>query len=487
MGDSTFSGPLAHAHARAPQSAGELSNGALTYRGADLAASLLRQVFRHLPFSFAVRLWTGSTVVVGGAESHAADSRFTLWFKDPNAVSALILGKDPLRLAEAYFRSELDIEGDLFAALRFKDHLEALRLPLGERLSALWMARKLRSLNKHVLVKHVSDERGAGDTDDSRGSEACAPTHGREVRGHSRDENRDAIHFHYDVSNEFYRLWLDRAMVYSCAYFEEADCSLDDAQQAKLEHICRKLLLKPGERLLDIGCGWGALVVHAARRYGVRAHGITLSAKQLEVARLRIAEAGLEDRVTVELKDYRDLDGREVYDKVSSIGMFEHVGLKNLPVYFATVHRLLKADGVFLNHGITHEQAGWDWNLSTEFINRYVFPDGQLDNISNIQRVMEEAKFEITDVEALRAHYALTLRAWVDRLERRHSGALEYVSEATYRVWRLYMSACALEFESGHIGVYQVLASKRGPQHARMPLTRRHLYSQPAKEATGAG
>jgi cyclopropane-fatty-acyl-phospholipid synthase len=166
--------------------------------------------------------------------------------------------------------------------------------------------------------------------------------------------------------------------------------------------------------------------------------------------------------------------------------MFEHVGLKNLPLYFDTVHRLLKPTGLFLNHGITHEQAGWDINVSTEFINRYVFPDGQLDSISNIQRFMEHAKFEIADVEALRAHYALTLRNWVERLERRHSRALEYVSEATYRVWRLYMSACALEFESGHLGIYQVLASKRGPQHAPLLMTRRHVYARPAKELPGA-
>jgi cyclopropane-fatty-acyl-phospholipid synthase len=464
MGDST----LSMVSESTTQAAIPLGAGA-RYRGAKLASSLLRQLFRHLPFGLAVRLWTGPAFSVGASDRDAADSRFTLWFRNPQAVSMLILGKDPLRLAEAYFRSDLDIEGDLFAALRLKDHLESLRLPVGERLSALLMARKLRRLNKHASPE------AAGDTQFRR-TDGPAPSHGREVRGHSKDENRDAIHFHYDVSNEFYRLWLDRAMVYSCAYFEEADRSLDDAQQAKLEHICRKLLLKPGERLLDIGCGWGALVIHAARHHGVQAHGVTLSEKQLRIAQQRIAEAGLEERVTVELKDYRDLEGRDVYDKVASVGMFEHVGLKNLPLYFDTVRRLLKPTGLFLNHGITHEEAGWDKNLSTEFINRYVFPDGQLDNISNIQRCMEEAKFEIADVEALRAHYALTLRAWVERLERRHARALEYVSEATYRVWRLYMSACALEFESGHIGVYQVLASKRGPQHARLPLTRRHLY-----------
>jgi cyclopropane-fatty-acyl-phospholipid synthase len=477
MGDSTLSGPLAETRALVHPStaAGAESIGPAHYRGTELAAALLGQVFRHLPFSFAVRLWAGSSFAVGAPEAAPADSPFTLWFRNPHAVSTLILGKDPLRLAEAYFRSDVDIEGDLFAALRLKDYLEALRLPVGERFSALLMARKLRKLNKHSLREIEGHAESYGSS--------LAPSHGREVRGHSKDENRDAIHFHYDVSNEFYRLWLDRAMVYSCAYFEEADYDLDEAQQAKLEYICRKLLLQPGERLLDIGCGWGALVIHAARHHGVQAHGVTLSERQLQVAQRRIAEAGLEERVTVELKDYRDLEGLEVYDKISSIGMFEHVGLKNLPLYFDTVHRLLKPSGLFLNHGITHEEAGWDKNVSTEFINRYVFPDGQLDNISNIQRYMEDAKFEITDVEALRAHYALTLRAWVERLERRRSRALEYVSEATYRVWRLYMSACALEFESGHIGIYQVLASKRGPGHARLPLTRRHLYLRPAKES----
>ncbi len=266
-------------------------------------------------------------------------------------------------------------------------------------------------------------------------------------------------------------------MVYSCAYFEQPGDDLDQAQQAKLDHICRKLLLQPGERLLDIGCGWGALVIHAARHYGVHAHGITLSRHQLELARQRIAQAGLQDCVTVALRDYRDLQGESIYDKVSSVGMFEHVGLKNLPVYFGAVHRLLKPAGLFLNHGITHDVEGWNKTLSTEFINHYVFPDGQLDTVSNIQRVMERATFEIADVEALRPHYALTLRRWVSRLEQHHAEALQYVSESTYRIWRLYMVACALEFESGEIGVYQVLASKRTASRTSLPLTRRHMYA----------
>jgi cyclopropane-fatty-acyl-phospholipid synthase len=269
-------------------------------------------------------------------------------------------------------------------------------------------------------------------------------------------------------------------MVYSCAYFETPQVDLDTAQEAKLEHICRKLSLQPGENFLDIGCGWGALLIHAARHHGVRAHGVTLSRRQYNLARERVASAGLEDRVSVELRDYRDIAGESLYDKVASVGMFEHVGLRNLPVYFSTVRRLLKPHGLFLNHGITHDSEGWRKSVSTEFINRYVFPDGQLDNISNIQHGMERAGFEITDVEALRPHYALTLRHWVARLERHHGQALHHVNEATYRVWRLYMAACALEFESGRVGIYQVLANKRGAGGgggAPLPLTRRRLYS----------
>jgi cyclopropane-fatty-acyl-phospholipid synthase len=290
-------------------------------------------------------------------------------------------------------------------------------------------------------------------------------------------ENREAVQFHYDVSNEFYALWLDRAMVYSCAYFETPDTDLDCAQQAKLDHICRKLTLQPGESFLDIGCGWGALVIHAAQRYGVRAHGVTLSPRQLKMAQERILQAGLEDRVSVELLDYRDLAGDSVYDKIASVGMFEHVGVKNLPGYFSAAHRLLKPHGLFLNHGITHDCDGWEGSSSTEFINRYVFPGAELDRISNIQHFMESANFEIADVEALRPHYALTLRHWVARLEKNHASALQYVDEATYRVWRLYMTACALDFEAGGIGIYQVLAGKRVAGNLSLPLTRRHLYA----------
>jgi cyclopropane-fatty-acyl-phospholipid synthase len=377
----------------------------------------------------------------------------------------MALGRDPLRLAEVYFRDEVDIEGDFFAALGLKDHLRSISMSWRDRIGALVAALRL-CLSDPTRLSPTAEH---------------ASLHGRSVKCHSKTENRDAIAFHYDVSNEFYKLWLDQAMVYSCAYFENADDDLDRAQQAKLDHVCRKLLLQPGERLLDVGCGWGALVIHAAKHYGVRSHGITLSTHQMTLARERIAQAGLQDRVTVELRDYRDLPEDPIYDKVSSIGMFEHIGLKNLPLYFAKVHQVLKPGGLFLNHGITHDVEGWEKTLSSEFINRYVFPDGQLDTVSNIQRVMERTRFEIADVESLRPHYALTLRHWVMRLEQHHEQALQYVSESTWRVWRLYMAACALEFESGEIGVYQVLASKRAGCAAALPLTRQHLY-MPSKQ-----
>jgi cyclopropane-fatty-acyl-phospholipid synthase len=458
--DSTIR-PAAGAGGRLPNVQARPEPAAGAYRGSELASDLLTRLFYRLPFKLTLRLWNGAVVRVGASDSAAQESPFALVFRNPEVVWSAVLGRDPLRLAEAYFRGDLDIEGDFFAALELKDHLQSLQLSVGEQIGAVATALRLRALNadrRHAQIQWT-------------------PAHGRAVKAHSKAENRDAIHFHYDVSNEFYALWLDRAMVYSCAYFEDPGVSLDAAQVAKLEHICRKLSLRPGESFLDIGCGWGALVIHAAQRYGVRAHGVTLSPQQLKVARERIAQAGLTDRVSVELQDYRDLQGESAYDKVASVGMFEHVGIKNLPVYFSTVQRLLKPHGLFLNHGITHDSEGWQKSLSTEFINRYVFPDGELDNISNIQHAMERAKFEIADVEALRPHYALTLRHWVARLEANHARALEHVNEATYRVWRLYMAACALEFESGGVGIYQVLAAKRTAGSLPLPLTRRYMYA----------
>ncbi len=427
--------------------------------GIEAAVKLLKRLFSNFDGSLTMRLWNGINLQLGKAIAKDHSPSFILICRNPNIVRSMVLGRDPLRLADAYFHGDIDIEGDFFAAVQLKDNLHIIKLSLWERFAAIISALRLPA---HIEPRNSSD----------------SLIYDHAVKVHTKTENRDAVQFHYDVSNDFYALWLDDAMVYSCAYFEKHDDTLEQAQQAKLEHICRKLILKPDELLLDIGCGWGALVIYAAQHYGVKAHGITLSQKQFELATTRIKKAGLENQVTVSLCDYRDIKGAAIYDKIVSVGMFEHVGLKNLSLYFSTVHRLLKPCGLFLNHGITHDVEGWEKTLSTEFINRYIFPDGQLDTVSNIQRAMEQTKFEISDVESLRPHYALTLRHWVSRLENHHEDALQYVTESTFRVWRLYMAACALEFEAGKIGIYQILANKREIGQSRLPLTRKHIYSQ---------
>lgn len=389
-----------------------------------------------------------------------AHPEYTLVIRDPALLRRLVLRPDPILLADAYFRGVIDIEGDLYSALGLKNHFEAVSLSWRDKLALL----------RDALMLRVSDQEGLKPTGGLASRIARRFSH-----RHSRQTDRAAISFHYDVSNAFYGLWLDVQRVYSCAYFETPDDTLEQAQRNKLEHICRKLRLRPGERLLDIGCGWGALVCWAARHHGVRAHGITLSQRQLEYARERIRSEGLQNLVTVELRDYRDLDAT-LYDKVSSVGMFEHVGLANLPAYYAAVQRVLRPGGLFLNHGITHDEEGWNRTVATEFINRYVFPDGELDCVSNIQLGMERAGFEIHDVEGLRPHYALTLRHWVRRLEANRDEALQEVDEVTFRIWRLYMAACALEFESGGTGIYQIVASKRDGGTWPVPLTRHDLY-----------
>ena len=419
---------------------------------AEAAVRIVRRLLATFNGSFALRLWNDVTHQFG-----RTTPAFTLVVCDPIVLRMLVLRPSPLVLADAYFRGLLDCEGDLYAAIQLKAYLQGLSLSLRERAALFFDAMRLPS--KSLFEELEGNDEGAFS------------------HNHSKHSDRAAISFHYDVSNDFYRLWLDDNMVYSCAYFETATDSLAQAQQNKLDHICRKLRLSPNDYFLDVGCGWGALICWAARKYGVRAHGITLSRQQYKFTQQRIIEEGLENRVTVELRDYRDLEGEAIYDKVSSIGMFEHVGLNNLTLYNATVQRVLRPNGLFLNHGITHDEEGWQQNVDTEFINRYAFPDGELDTVSNIQRGMERSGFEIHDVEGLRPHYALTLRHWVQRLEAKHDDALQYVSETTYRIWRFYMAACALEFESGGTGIYQILASRRGSESLRAPLTRRNLYN----------
>jgi cyclopropane-fatty-acyl-phospholipid synthase len=408
---------------------------------------VLSYLFNDYLGSFMIHLWNDSKLRIG----HDI-SAFTLKIKDASVLRDLILFRDPVRLAEAYFDGSIEVDGDFNAALGLRHYLEQLKLPLRKKLN---LALKVLLLNKQQTSRPIQFSR-----DDEL----------------PRQNGKETIAFHYDISNEFYQLWLDKRMIYSCAYFEHSQQSLEQAQCNKLDHICRKLRLQAGEHFLDIGCGWGALVCWAAKHYGVLAHGITLSQSQYEHARAQVIKQNLQDKVTIELRDYRELTQTAVYDKIASVGMFEHVGLKNLPTYFSIVNHLLKPNGLFLNHGITTNKSGWGRCVSSRFINRHVFPDGELEKVSTIQSLMEDADFEIADVEGLRPHYALTLRHWVHRLEQHYEDAVNLVGERNYRIWRLYLTGCALQFEQGQTGIYQILAVRKNNSFSPLPLTRRDLY-----------
>jgi cyclopropane-fatty-acyl-phospholipid synthase len=297
---------------------------------------------------------------------------------------------------------------------------------------------------------------------------------------HTRERDRAAIAHHYDVSNDFYALFLGSSMVYSCAYFRTDNDTLETAQAQKVDHILKKLMVKPGERLLDIGCGWGTLMLRAARDYGARVTGVTLSEKQFAFARDRIRAAGLQDRCEVQMRDYRDIAGEGVFDKITSVGMFEHVGLKNLPAYFAKIHALLKAGGLVLNHGITTSDIDSRWiGLGAgEFIDRYVFPEGELPHLSLVLREVAAAGLEVTDAESLRRHYARTCDAWAGALDANVERAVQEAGEKRVRIWRIYLAGCAYGFAQGWMNVYQLLACKPGDNgELALPLTREYVYT----------
>jgi len=394
---------------------------------------------------FQVRLWNGST---WGASSQP---RFTLELKHPAALRLMLLAPSELALGEAYIFDDFDIVGDIEAAFDVADYLLAQE-------HSLW-----RALG---LWERLRKRRGQAQT----GAQVLA------FRGalHSRERDQQAIRYHYDLPGEFYALWLDRLMVYSCAYFQAPDADLDSAQEHKLDYLCRKLRLRPGERLLDIGCGWGALVRHAAAHYGAQAVGITLSQAQAESGQQRLRESGLEGRCRVELADYRDLDRAQQFDKIVSVGMFEHVGEAFLGMYFRRAWDILRPGGVFLNHGIaysaTYRRRG------PSFTDRYVFPDGELVPISASLRAAELSGFEVRDVECLREHYALTLHHWVRRLEAHAREARQITDDVTYRIWRLYMAGASHAFRSGRLSLYQTLLAKPVQGRSGLPLTREDWY-----------
>ena len=298
----------------------------------------------------------------------------------------------------------------------------------------------------------------------------------------SRRRDRDSIAYHYDQPVEFFAPWLGPTLAYSCAYFRDPQDPLDLAQQQKLELICRKLRLQPSERFLDIGCGWGSLILHAAARHRVRAHGITLSREQADTVKRRIAQAGLHHACTADLIDYRDLDAATPpFDKIASVGMFEHVGLANLPRYFAIARRLLRPGGVLLNHGIA--RAALSPIRENSFIERYVFPSGRLVTLTEALGAAQSQGLEVRDVENLREHYELTLRGWVEGLRRNADALRKQVSETTYRIWLLYMAGSAAAFRRGDIAVYQVLLSRPHRGQSRLPLTREDWYGSFAGQA----
>jgi cyclopropane-fatty-acyl-phospholipid synthase len=403
------------------------------------------------PRDFTIRFWNGDE---WPAET---GSRFTLVFNHPEVLRRMLRsGGSDLALSEAYIYGELDLKGDMEAAMPLASYL----------LNHRWSASTLLQVGWNLFRMSGNGQSGR----DGRRA-ACLPG---EV--HSIERDRQAVTYHYDVSNDFYALWLDQRMVYSCAYFEKLDEDLDSAQERKLDYLCRKLRLRPGERLLDIGCGWGGLIIHATQHYGVEAVGITLSQNQATLASQRIAQAGLQNRCRVEVCDYRDLRDTGSFDKLVSVGMFEHVGEKRLLLYFQHAWQLLRTGGVFLNHGIAL-RASEPRPKGPTFISRYVFPDGELVPINTTLYYAEAAGFEVRDVESLREHYALTLRHWARRLEHHRDQALRVVDEPTYRVWRLFLPGSAHGFATGALNVYQALLLKPDRGSSNLPLTRRDWYA----------
>jgi cyclopropane-fatty-acyl-phospholipid synthase len=422
-------------------------------QGANRTLAFLQELLRdYHPRNFAIELWNGTC----WEPEPGLFRRFTWKIKHPGTVRSVFSAPSELAMAEAFIGGEFDVEGDIEGIFPLADYFLNKRWSLTQKLRVAALLSNLPNGGELRLVR-----RGARLTG----------------RLHSKERDRQAVSYHYDVSNDFYSLWLGKEMVYSCAYFLKPDDDLDTAQRQKLDYLCRKLRLKPGERLLDIGCGWGGLIIHAACEYGVNAVGITLSQQQYELAQERIAQTDLAGRCQVKLLDYRDLTEPEAYDKIVSVGMVEHVGEVNLIEYFKQAFRSLRPGGVFLNHGIGAPESQTAHHQPT-FGDVYVFPDGELPPVGTIAHSAELAGFEVRDVENLREHYALTLRRWVHGMEEHAEQARRLVDEVTFRIWRLHMAGSAYYFQSGKLNLYQTLLVKSDRGKSGLPLTRADWYAK---------
>jgi cyclopropane-fatty-acyl-phospholipid synthase len=414
---------------------------------AEQVATALGTVLGVAELPVRLRAWDGSVAGPGGAPVIAV--------RDPRALRRLVWSPGEVGLGRAYVAGELDLEDDVVATLAALTAAgwsaptrQAPTATLRQRAALVGSAARLGALGPPPLPP----------------PEEVRPPRSR--RRHTRVRDAAAIAHHYDVGNDFFRLVLGPSLVYSCAVWDSPATGLDAAQEAKLDLVCRKLALRPGARLLDVGCGWGSLALHAAQRCGADVVGVTLSAPQAALARERVAAARLDDRVEIRVQDYRDVsDGP--FDAISSIGMAEHVGAAGMPGYVAGLRGLLRPGGRLLNHAIAENARAV---RSDTFVTRFVFPDGELLGLGATVAALEEGGLEVLDVEALRQHYALTLRAWVDRLEKHWDAAVAASSEGRARIWRLYMAASALAFEAGRLGVNQVLARRPGGEDPPLRL-----------------
>ena len=447
---------------------GEVSRTTMSALRVSGAAARIEVVLEKLlgaPSPLRIRAWDGT--------ESGPDDAPVLIIKSRKAIRRLLWRPDEIGLARAWVAGELDLEGDLEQALA---SLETIGRDLADH-------RHLTTLERAEIYRAAVLLGAVGPAPKAPAEEAA-------LGGdrHSKDRDRDAVRHHYDVGNDFYELVLGPSMVYSCAYWARPDDSaytLDDAQRDKLELICRKLGLRPGMRLLDVGCGWGALVIHAAREHGVQAVGITLSQEQAEYARKQVVAAGLTESVEVRVQDWRDVDD-DPFDAIASIGMAEHLGAEKWSDYAGRLHELLVPGGRLLNHQIIRRPGAR--RSGRTFIDAYVFPDGELLPLGDVVGSIEQADFEVRDVENLREHYARTLRAWVGNLERAWDRAVELAGEGRARVWRLYMTGSALSFDAGRIGVAQVLAARRHADgRSDFPATRTSWLGVPASAGAGSG